>query len=39
MIRIGGFLVQTHLGTLAGLGPQPCYEATGDLQVKIIKTQ
>ena len=33
------FLVQTPLGTRPGLGTQPHYEAPGDLQVEIAKTQ
>ena len=37
MIRTGRFPVQTPLGTQPGLGTQPCYEASTELQVKIVK--
>ena len=38
-IRIGGYLVQIPQGTRLSLGSQPCYKATGDLWVEIVKTQ
>ena len=37
--RIGRFSVQTLLDTPPGLGTQPRYEAPGDPQVGIVKTQ
>ena len=35
--RIGKFLVQTPLGARLGLGTQPLYEASGDLQVENLQ--
>ena len=39
LIRIGRFPVQTLLSVWPGLGTQSGYEARGDLQLKIVKTQ
>ena len=38
-IRIKSFLVQTPLGSWLGLETQSCCKASGDFQVKILKTQ
>ena len=39
LIRIGRFPVQTLLGVWPGLGTESGYEARGELQLKIVKTQ
>ena len=39
VIRIGKLLVQTPLGAWSSLGNKSCYEAPGDLQLEIAKTQ
>ena len=38
-IRIGRLLFQPQLGAWLGIGTQPCYNAPGDLRVKIAETQ
>ena len=37
-IRIARFLFQPQLGAWLGIGTQPCYNAPGDLRVKIAET-
>ena len=39
MIGIGRLVVQTPLGAWSGLGTKSRYEAPGDLQLEIVKTQ
>ena len=39
MIGTGRLVVQTPLGAWSGLGIKSRYEAPGDLQLEIVKTQ